>query len=156
MTEKLYRLVYFSRNLIPGKAAEIAAEIESILESARRNNAPLGITGALIFNSGVFAQVLEGAREDIERIFENIQRDKRHADVHVLAFEETSDRRFPSWSMAFVGRSVEGRDLFSGIGEATGFDAKRMEGERVLDIIGAIALEEEGVRARDGAGVGID
>ena len=147
LAEDLYRLVYFSRNLIPGKPAEIAAEIESILESSRRNNAPLGITGALIFNSGVFAQVLEGARNDIERIFENIQRDQRHADVHVLAFEETPNRRFPSWSMAFVGRSVEGSDLFSWIGAATGFDAKRMEGERMLDIISAIAVEEEAIPA---------
>ena len=38
-TESLHRLVYFSRNFIPGKPAEIAVEIESILESARRNNA---------------------------------------------------------------------------------------------------------------------
>lgn len=146
MTDGLHRLVYFSRNLIPGKPAEIAAEIESILESARRNNAPLGITGALIFNSGVFAQVLEGARHNLERTFEIIQRDRRHSDVHVLAFEETPDRRFPSWSMAFVGRSVEGKALFSRIGEATGFEARRMEGERVLDIIGSIAVDEETIR----------
>ena len=65
MTETLYRLVYFSRNLITGMPAEISAEIDSILASARRNNAPLGITGALIFNSGIFAQVLEGARHNI-------------------------------------------------------------------------------------------
>ena len=147
MTENLYRLAYFSRNLIPGKPAEIAAEIESILASARRNNAPLAITGALIFNSGVFAQVLEGARRDIEHIFESIQRDTRHGDVLVLAFEETSHRRFPTWSMAFVGRSAEGRNLFSRIAEATGFEAKRMEGERVLDLISSIAFEEEAARA---------
>ena len=145
MTETLYRLVYFSRNLITGMPAEISAEIDSILASARRNNAPLGITGALIFNSGIFAQVLEGARHNIERIFEDIQRDKRHTDAQVLAFEKTLERRFPSWSMAFVGRSAEGRKLFSRIGEATGFDSKRMEGERVLDIISAIAVEEEAI-----------
>lgn len=143
MTEALHRLVYFSRNLIPGRPTDIAAEIESILQSSRRNNAPLGITGALIFNSGVFAQALEGSRQNLERLFERIQRDQRHADVNVLAFEETPERRFPSWSMAFVGRSVEGRNLFSRIGEATGFEAKRMEGVHVLEIIGSIAFEEE-------------
>jgi hypothetical protein len=147
MTEKLYRLVYYSRNLIPGHPAEIAAEIESILASARRNNAPRGITGALIFNSGVFAQTLEGPREALERTFERIQCDTRHANVQVLAFEETPRRRFPSWSMGFVGHSAEGRELFSRIGEATGFDAKRMEGERVLEIISSIAFEEEAIRA---------
>jgi hypothetical protein len=147
VTEKLYRLVYYSRNLIPGKPADITAEIESILQSARRNNPPLGITGALIFNSGVFAQTLEGPRQNIEVVFERIQRDRRHSDVQVLAFEETSERRFPNWSMAFVGRSVEGQNLFSGIGEATGFDSKRMEGERVLEIIRSIAADEEALPA---------
>jgi hypothetical protein len=147
MTEALYRLVYYSRNLIPGKPADIEAEIQSILESARRNNGPLGVTGALIFNSGVFAQALEGPRKNVEHVFERIQRDQRHSDVHVLAFEETSERRFPSWSMAFVGRSAEGRNLFSRIGEATGFEAKRMEGEHVLEIIGSIAIEEETIPA---------
>ena len=146
MNQSLYRLVYYSRNIIPGKPAEIAAEIETILESSRSKNAALGISGALIFNSGVFAQVLEGPRNEIERILEKIQCDKRHADVHVLAFEETPARRFPSWSMAFVGRSVEGRDLFSWIGGTTDFDAKRMEGERVLDIISAITVDEEMIR----------
>ena len=146
-TESLHRLVYFSRNLVPGKPAEIATEIESILESARRNNAQRSVTGALIFNSGIFAQVLEGALQDIEQTFERIQRDARHGDVHVLAFEGTSIRRFPSWSMAFVGRSAEGRDLFSGIAEATGFEAERMQGERVLEIVNSIAIEEEAVHA---------
>ncbi len=147
MTEPLYRLVYYSRNLIPGKPDDIAAEIESILESARRNNAPLNVTGVLIFNSGVFAQALEGPRKNIEGIFERIQRDRRHSDVQVLAFEETPERKFPNWSMAFVGRSVEGRNLFSRIGEATGFELGRLEGERVLEIINSIVAEEGALSA---------
>jgi hypothetical protein len=52
-------------------------------------------------------------------------------------------RQFPSWSMAFVGRSREGENLFGHIGEATGFEAKRMEGERIFEIMRAIAIEEE-------------
>jgi hypothetical protein len=47
--------------------------------------------------------------------------------------------------MAFVARSVEGRNLFSRIGEATGFEAERMEGERILEIISTIAFVEEAV-----------
>jgi hypothetical protein len=83
----------------------------------------------------------------LERAFERIQRDERHADLHVLAFEEAPERRFPSWSMAFVGRSAEGRDLFTWIGEATGFEAKRMEGEHVLEIISSLAVKEEALSA---------
>ena len=143
MTSRLHRLVYYSRNLITGSPAESAAEVEAILASARRNNSVIGVTGALIFNAGTFAQVLEGARHDVEATFERIQCDERHGDVQVLAFEEVESRGFPSWSMAFVGRSREGQNLFAHIGEATGFEAKRMEGERVFGIMCAIALEEE-------------
>ncbi|MDP9084692.1 MAG: BLUF domain-containing protein [Pseudomonadota bacterium] len=143
MTMTLYRLVYYSRNCVQGTAAEVAAEVNAILKSAQRNNAPLGVTGALIFNAGMFAQVLEGDRQDVALTFERIQRDTRHGDVQVLAFEEVPYREFPSWSMAFVGRSREGENLFGHIAEATGFEARRMEGERIFEIMRTIALEEE-------------
>jgi Sensors of blue-light using FAD len=143
MTADLHRLVYYSRNRIPGPPAEVAAEVDAILASARRNNAAIGVTGALIFSAGIFAQVLEGARHDIEVIFEHIQRDERHGDVQVLAFEAVLKREFPAWSMAYVGRSREGQELVGHIADATGFDPKRLEGERILGIIRAIASEEE-------------
>ena len=108
---------------------------------------PLGVTGALIFNSGVFAQVLEGRRQIIEGDFERIQRDRRHADVHVLAFEEA--RTQVSLLVDGLRRPLGGRTkpVFGKIGETTGFEARRMEGERVLEIISSIAFEEEVVPA---------
>ena len=73
---KLYRLVYFSRNRINGGPSQIAAEVQSILAASQRNNPPLELTGALIFNAGVFAQVLEGPRSSVEATFEKIQQDR--------------------------------------------------------------------------------
>lgn len=143
MSSNLHRLVYYSRNLIPGTPARIAAEVDAILAASQRNNARVGVTGALIFNAGIFAQVLEGARIDIETTYERIQRDDRHLDAQVLAFEEVQSRGFPSWSMAFVGRSRQGQSLFAHVGQATGFEAKRLAGDRIFDIMRAIAMEEE-------------
>jgi len=143
MASDLNRLVYYSHNRISGTSAEVAAGVDAILASAQRNNSQLCVTGALIFNGGIFAQVLEGSRRDIELTFERIQRDERHSDVEVLAFEEVQNRQFPSWSMAFVGRSREGENLFGHISEATGFEARRMEGERIFEIMRAVAIEEE-------------
>jgi hypothetical protein len=140
MSEALHRLVYISRNRVGG---ETAAAIEGILAASRRNNAAAGVTGALIFNSGVFAQILEGPRRAVETTFERIQRDGRHGEVQVLAFEPVAERHFPNWSMAFVGRSRQGEDLFGHLGAATGFDARRLESERVLGIMQAIARDEE-------------
>src|SRR5664279_250562 len=113
MASDLSRLVYCSRNRIAGTSAEQAAAVDNILASSQSNNSQLCVTGALIFNAGMFAQVLEGSRRDIELTFERIQRDPRHGDLEVLAFEEVQKRQFPSWSMAFVGRSREGENPVS-------------------------------------------
>jgi len=143
MASDLYRLVYHSRNLISGIPTQIAAEVAKILEASQRNNSQVAVTGALIFNTGMFAQVLEGARKDIEATFEQIQRDERHGDVEVLAFEEAQSRGFASWSMAFVGRSLENENLFAHIGRDTGFEAKRLEGEHIFRIMHDLAIDEE-------------
>src|SRR4051812_6886241 len=100
MNNTVHKLVYCSRNRIEGTSEQIVEEIQKILSSARRNNALVGITGALLFNEGLFAQVLEGPLDSVERIFEQIQRDPRHSDVTVLQSEPAEHRDFPEWSMA--------------------------------------------------------
>jgi hypothetical protein len=143
MSADLYRLVYYSVNRVAGKTADVSTEIGNILEKSQSNNAEAGLTGALIFNSGIFAQVLEGTRAEIEATFERIQRDARHGDVQVLAFEPSPGRGFPTWSMGYVGNSRADVNVFGEIGNDTGFDAKRLEGDRIYEIMRRIALEEE-------------
>lgn len=104
MSEPLNRLVYISQNLIPGDEAQVKAEIEQILETSRRNNSKVGVTGALMYNSGCFTQILEGEQSHITGVFERIQRDTRHSDVVVLEFGPADRRDFADWSMGFVGR----------------------------------------------------
>jgi hypothetical protein len=103
MSDSLYSLAYFSRNAIDGSGPEVQAQIAQILASARRNNAREGVTGALLFSDGCFAQVLEGRRSDVEGVFESIQCDPRHADVTILHLHEVDRRSFGEWSMAFGG-----------------------------------------------------
>jgi blue light- and temperature-responsive anti-repressor len=102
MSSDIYKIVYCSKNLIQGKQAERDAEIAQILQTARANNKGLNITGALLFSSGYFAQVLEGPQVAIEEVFEKIQRDTRHGDVTVLGSQTGGQRDFPEWSMARV------------------------------------------------------
>lgn len=143
MTAKLYRLVYFSKNRITGGPEAIATEVQSILASSQRNNPRLELTGALIFNTGVFAQVLEGPRDSVEAAFEKILQDPRHGDVQVLAYGETEQRSFAEWSMGYFGQSREQQDLFGHIADATGFSTNGMEGARLFQIIRDIAYTEE-------------
>ncbi|NEW97211.1 BLUF domain-containing protein [Rhodopseudomonas sp. BR0G17] len=143
MPSELYRCVYYSKNLIAGGSLRIAEEIESILAAARRNNPPLSVTGALVFNRGLFAQVLEGPCPSVESLFEKILRDARHGDIQVLGFGAARERMFSNWSMAFLGRSREDQDLFGHFGRQTGFKAERIEGDRLLEIVRHLAFEEE-------------
>lgn len=96
MTEALYRIVYCSRNTAPTGPEEL----RQILAASRVNNARDGVSGALLFSDGSFAQVLEGPLAAVERTFERIQCDLRHAGVTVLQFGPTEGRVFADWSMA--------------------------------------------------------
>lgn len=138
----LYKLVYCSRNRIQGSAAEVAAELDSILKSARENNARLNVTGALLYSSGSFAQVLEGPVNAVCAVFEKIQRDMRHSEVTVLYNGPSDGRKFPDWSMGFAG-SVKGDGI---AGAADAFDAafEHADGasDKILGILQRIVVQE--------------
>ncbi len=146
MNSKLYKLVYCSRNRIGGNNAEVTAELQSILASARANNARIGITGALLYNAGNFAQVLEGPLPSIERIFEVIQRDPRHSEVVVVQSGPVSERAFPEWSMAFSGSgAAEQMPLATAAFDAVFANAEGA-GEQLLAVLqGLVVCEDDWV-----------
>ena len=141
----LYRLVYTSKNLLQGPDAETTVAVTQILATSQRNNSAVDVTGALMFNGGAFAQVLEGPRRSVEQTFERIQRDWRHGDVTVLQCGPVEERGFADWSMAFVGHSAQGQTLWSGLAAESGFDLSRLDGDAVFAMLHGLVLEEEGV-----------
>ncbi len=143
MKDETHRLVYYSRNRVTGTEDELAAAITSILAASRANNERDGVTGALMFNSGCFAQVLEGPREAVEAVFERIQQDERHGDVSLLAFVSTPARAFGTWSMGFVGASVDDAARYGSIVQESGFDPAAMTGDALFETLHRLALEEE-------------
>ena len=82
--QKLYRVLYCSRTVIPAEPDAGVHVIRSILATARRRNASDGITGGLMFSKGCFAQVLEGPMGAVTETFERIQQDERHGEVSLL------------------------------------------------------------------------
>ncbi|MGU3406922.1 BLUF domain-containing protein [Methylobacterium brachiatum] len=142
---ELYRLVYASKNMLHGSEAELTAIVGQILATSQRNNARSDVTGALMFNAGAFAQVLEGPRRGVEETFERIQCDDRHSDVTVLQCGPTESRSFANWSMAFVGQSAGGQEQFSRLAAESGFDLARLDGDAVFAMLHELVLEEEGL-----------
>ena len=143
MSDELYRLVYYSRTAMRGDAEALANTITSILTKSQANNQQVGVTGALMFNSGCFAQVLEGTRDAVETVFERIQQDERHGDVSLLAFDPVPSRAFENWSMGFVGASVADAARYGTLVQDSGFDPSRMTGEALFETLHSLALEEE-------------
>ena len=95
---EIHRLIYVSaaREEMPPEG------LESILAAARRNNAPAGVTGLLLFHDNSFFQVLEGPKEAVVAIFAAIERDQRHSRVIVLQTKSADGRAFPNWSMGYM------------------------------------------------------
>lgn len=143
MVQSLHRLVYYSRNHIAGDVGLFATNIDNILARSRVNNVRDGITGALLFNAGCFAQVLEGPLPRIEAAFERIQQDERHGDVSLLTLEPIASRSFPNWSMGFVGLSPDHAAQFGAIGKGSDFELSRMSGDQIHEILTDLALQEE-------------
>lgn len=102
MSTDLFRLVYCSRNTIPDQQGDAVGETSSILAASRTNNARDGVTGALLYNDGCFAQVLEGELDSVQRTFERIQCDPRHGNIVVLEARRVDGRLFGEWDMALA------------------------------------------------------
>ena len=144
MTETIHRLVYYSRNRIAGTQDDLATAIHGLLAASRRNNPRAGVTGALMFNAGCFAQVLEGSGSNVEHVFERIQQDDRHGDVSVLSFGPAPGRVFRNWSMSFAGLSVEHAARFGSISAESRFDPSRMSSEAIFQTLQSLVVEQEG------------
>lgn len=102
MGPSLIRICYISRSALPAEA-DAAAEIARILESSRSRNAQVGITGALFFSDGLFAQVLEGPAAHVDGTFERIRADPRHCSVVRVEWQAIEVRSFADWAMSYVG-----------------------------------------------------
>ncbi len=143
MTETLHRLVYYSRNCLTAAPDAMQREVAQILATSQVNNARVGVTGALMFNRGCFAQVLEGPQAAIEATFERIQQDPRHGEVTLLSFGPAEARGFPVWSMAYIGGSDTDAARYQAIAGESGFDVTRLTGDRVFEMLHAMVLDEE-------------
>ena len=123
----LYNVVYCSR---AAKGIDDAA-VSRIIESSHRNNPRHGITGLLVFGSGIFFQWLEGPRDSVTHLMSTLSKDARHDTIVALSeSEEIRERVFPEWDMELV----TGGDVRDVLADAldTAEDEKNIEALRAL------------------------
>ena len=143
MSSGVYKILYCSKNLIEGENAKRDREITQILQTARRKNKEQNVTGALLFNSGYFAQALEGPKLAIEKIFEKIQRDPRHGDVTVLNSGTGGLRDFPEWSMAHVAPPDETASASMGVALDGALSHPGASADEVLGLLRSLVIQED-------------
>jgi hypothetical protein len=93
----MFSLVYVSRSNQNFKEDQLL----ELLRTFRENNLRLQITGLLLYKDGNFMQLLEGAKDVVNGLYEKISRDIRHVNVNTLIDETVETRLFPEWSMGF-------------------------------------------------------
>jgi hypothetical protein len=123
---RLSQVFYVSRSLAK------PVEVEQILQGARRQNHQHGVTGALLFTGGHFAQLLEGPSQAIAITMAVISADRRHEGLKRLLDGEITQRRFDGWSMAFI-KAPGADDLMEQLLAAPEVPAARAE--RVLGLM---------------------
>ncbi|MEE7439747.1 BLUF domain-containing protein [Methylobacterium oryzae] len=126
-------LLYVSRRMSSD------AEVRNIVETSLARNAQLGVTGALVASRGRFAQILEGPRAAVDALMDSIRRDRRHAGVEVLVYDDIDRRRFADWTLAYSGASVFVDGLIGTLTERATPLPHRGDVRRLIQAIGELA-----------------
>ena len=126
----------------------LADDLNAIIETAEENNREADVTGLLLHGqfealptlAGQFVQWIEGDEGDVEGLFAQIQADRRHSDIEVLARgpiahlarRVTLTRRlvggrlFPSWTMGLIRLAELPATLEGFLGFANGWDERQV------------------------------
>jgi hypothetical protein len=129
------RLIYFSS--VRGSLSR--ADLKDILGRSRRNNAAVGVTGALCFDQNRILQVLEGKRLHVNRVFGRILADPRHHEVGIVTFAPAAERLFPVWSMLYVGADRLTQDVCRRFCGVASFRPERLTADRATALVAHFA-----------------
>lgn len=77
-------------------------EVLNILRKSQVRNNQAHISGILLFRGQRFLQFLEGPPEQVEALYERIERDPRHHGLHVLSKTNGEKLLMPTWAMAYA------------------------------------------------------
>lgn len=134
----LRSIAYVSAAVRPMSDDDIAA----LLSSARAKNGRDGITGALLYRGGRFAQIIEGPEEAVRAKLATIGADERHRNMQVMRDQPIRERQFPQWTMGFRSepndalRELDGfEDIFGRRGRAR-LEHAENEAQQFLEWLG--------------------
>jgi hypothetical protein len=120
------------------------AEVDRLVAFSQRNNASRGITGVLVFGSGVFFQWIEGPPADVQDLITRLHKDSRHHDIVELdRIVEKRERLYPGWEMERVDAD-DIREVLQDALETTRDENSAATLKRILDHLGSAPLASLG------------
>ncbi len=112
-----------------------SAEIDKILETARKVNLEKGITGVLYFSSNYFMQYLEGDTGSVEEIYSRIAQDDRHTNIRLVDTASIEERKFADWAMAYIPQSDVLVPIHMKFMDSTEFNPEAITADNATDIV---------------------
>ncbi|AFL74487.1 EAL domain-containing protein [Thiocystis violascens] len=92
----LYFLIYVSQAMPPMSGATL----DALRKQSNTYNRSTGLTGCLLYQDGLFMQMLEGQREVVSALMDEVKADPRHRDVRIVIEGPARQRVFLDWGMA--------------------------------------------------------
>ena len=92
-------IVYLSQSL----STFSEEQLTKMTELFSANNESQEITGYLFYYQNSFFQYLEGEEQKVSNLMSKIKADERHKRIRSYEDLDLKNRRFPSWSMKYIG-----------------------------------------------------
>jgi hypothetical protein len=125
------RIVYVSR---AGGTMGLA-ELYAIIRAAHARNGADGISGALIFLDGWFAQLIEGPAAAVQACYGRIGRDPRHHAVDLRLRERAHCPLLPDQSMALRTQACLDPGLLEAFGYRPGFPVEALPADVLVEFM---------------------
>jgi len=133
----LTRLVYYSQ-----RNPSEDLDINGLIETCRRNNPRMNLTGLLHYNGDHFLQVIEGGRVEVSALYHRIARDPRHNNIILLACSDVRERMFSTWSMGLhQGMDEQTRAIFLRYFSTDVVNPETVNVDTLLDVLQDLLLE---------------
>ena len=97
-----YAICYVST----AKSNLLKDEINEILSMTEIANNQRGITGLLLYSEGNFFQIIEGEKEETERLYKDIKNDARHFNLIKVFGKEISKDSFDGYKSDFISEDT--------------------------------------------------
>ena len=122
---KLVQLIYASC-----RDAKLDAEgLQQVLDKAIVKNRANDLSGFIAFSDAYFLQLLEGAEDVVNGLYNRIANDPRHREVCLLSYQPIRKRDFPSWDMGYVTNIGELGEVVFRYGPSRSFNPYQLSPE---------------------------